>query len=74
MQRIVSYIGEGRARRAVWSENEPAVGRVTGMIPGATARGFVVLGGEIVRGESERDHKNAQQREYKARRKARHGG
>lgn len=42
MIRVVGYEGEGRARRAIYSENVPSVGRLsTGYLDSVKSRGFL---------------------------------
>lgn len=57
--RIVGYEGEGRARRPIWEPEGPAVGRTHGMVAGAVARGYAVIGGALVQGDSELQRRDA---------------
>lgn len=69
MRTVIGYTGEGRARKPVYHEQGPAVGRVKGYVAKSSSRGYAVIGGALVESEPPAS-KAANQRAYKARQKA----
>lgn len=86
MIRVIRYEGEGRARRAIYSDNVPGVGRLSsGYLDSVKSRGFLSglveaavpvgghtgIGGELVVGDhGDVEKHRAEHRAYKARKKA----
>lgn len=68
--RVVGYTGEGRAKRPVYVDEGPAVGRVAGYVAKSSSRGYAVIGGALVQGESDLQRQRDAMRALRARRRA----
>lgn len=73
-QRVVGYVGEGRARTPVYAIDPPAVARMSGYLEYASQGGmaFIMGGGTLVQGRHGSTEATRQyHRDYMARRRAR---